>query len=218
VVRVLLIGTLVLVTLAITWVSLGLYHAWVAAAGWLPIDRLNFFLDAYKAIGIGFLIAIVSVLIPYYVQEVRDKLSRFKESRVQYSQAKTSVMYLRETITLIDDVKKAVAAVRFAHKKLHLAETYREELRHHLSWHRHPETWVDRNYWELVAIRKVLDANLQRWESMTREARLKTLDHALGIVHSHFGFYNDNDLWWMRDRKERETSIHDELKKIYDQT
>jgi hypothetical protein len=210
-VRLLLIGTLLVALVATGFVSWGFYRAWLDAKGWPPLDRLKLFLDAYKAIGVGFLVALLAVVVPYYLQETRDRLERFKESRVKYSEAKTSVMYLPETITSFDDVGEAVAAVQSAHEKLHLAETYRNELRKHLSWHPHPDTWVDRNYWELMAVRRVLHANLDKWPAMKADERLKAVDDALGCVRKRFGHYNDNEEWWSSGQGKVRKVLHNKV-------
>ena len=121
----------------------------------LTLDIRRLYLEAYKAAGVGFLVAILGVSVPQLLPEARDRFERFKNSRVAYSDAKTAVIYLPETLSKLT-FGPAVAAVRDAHRMLHVAETYSELQTHLISWHPHPKTWVDRNYWELMAIRRAL--------------------------------------------------------------
>lgn len=204
----LLIGTLLVTTVAIALVSLAFFHAWRNEGGNLSLDELRFFLDAYKAIGIAFLVALLGVVIPYVLPEARDKFERFKESRVAYSQAKTSVIYLPEKLASLA-FAEAVAAVRDAHEKLHLAETYPRELRQHLHWHTYPDTWVDRNYWELFALRKVLVVNVDKWSNLKAGDRLQALHEALTVVEQFFG--PDNLEWRRLRHPERNDAIEEAL-------
>ncbi len=214
-VRALLIATLVVAFAAAGFVSFGFHREWTNAHGLPPDCIRNYYLEAYKVIGIGFLIAMLGVVIPGHLEEARDRLARFKDSRVKYSQAKTSVMYLPETLAHLDDVGEAVAAVRLAHRRRHLAETYRKELREHLNWHRHPQTWIDRNYWELIAIRQVLRMNIGRWSKMKADERLSALREALKTVEDKFGQYNDNDRWWGDGwRKARRQKVHEYVRDL----
>lgn len=139
-------------TFAIVLVSIALYKTWSDASGELTTEQLRFFLDAYKAIGVGFLVALLGAIIPQLLPEARDRFERFKDSRVAYSEAKTSVIYLPDKLSDLS-ISDAATVVQDAHKKLHLAETY-TELKNHLKWHPHPEFWVAYNYWELMAMQK----------------------------------------------------------------
>src|SRR4051812_47169141 len=82
-----------MITLLLTiLVSIPFYD--VITASKLDIDRGKFFLEVYKIIGVGFLIALLSVVIPYMLAESKESFLRFKESRIAYSEAKTSIIYL----------------------------------------------------------------------------------------------------------------------------
>ena len=92
----------------------------------------RFYFDAYKAVGIGFLVALLAVIVPQMLPEARDQFERFKDSRIAYSHAKTSVIYLPARLATVW-FEDAVSRVQEAHEKLHIAETYKEELPKHLS-------------------------------------------------------------------------------------
>src|SRR4051812_31547948 len=145
------------------------------------IEQEKFFLAFYKTIGIGFLIAFLGLIIPHVVAESKESFLRFKNSRQAYSKAKTAIIYLPLKLSNMKN-SEAIAAIEEAHHKLHICETYRKELRKHLSCHLHKKTWVDRNYWELVAIRKVLDENIATWDKKEQCDRLKILVDAVDMV------------------------------------
>jgi hypothetical protein len=185
-VRKILVWTLIIGAAVIALVTVALYTEWSQGRA-LSDTRWQFYLDVYKAVGVGFLVALLGSVIPHVLPEARDQFERFKESRTAYSEAKTGVMYLPERLagTRFPEAVESLAA---AHKSLHLAETYLSELQSHLSsWHPYPETWVDRNYWDLMAMRKFLDVNADQWSTFSHIERLTLLNSALAIVEDVFG-------------------------------
>jgi hypothetical protein len=183
----------------------------------LTLELKQFYLEAYKAAGIGFLVAVLGVIIPQLLPEARDRFERFKDSRIAYSEAKTSVIYLREKLCTVR-FGDAVAAVQDAHKKLHLAETYTELRSHLVVWHPRPETWVDRNYWELMAVRTALQRTVNDWDDLSVGKRFGVVDGVLEKVESVFG--TDNEKWSQEDpdedkweqKRKRERRMEDALK------
>jgi len=200
-----LVWTLVVAGIIFALVSLAFYADWREAAGNLSLERLRLFLDIYKALGVGVLVAILGAIIPQILPEARDRFRRFKDSRVAYSEAKTSIIYLPEKLASLP-FSEAVLALEHAHKRLHLAETFSEELRGHLAWHPHPETWVDRNYWDLMALRRVLRSNAEIWSTMSTAERLRAGENATALVEEVFG--PDGHRWKSQhDRQTREAEI-----------
>jgi (4S)-4-hydroxy-5-phosphonooxypentane-2,3-dione isomerase len=200
--RKLLVYAIVVAAAAVAIVSALLwFYVQREVGGHVKLADLQFFLDAYKAIGIGFLLTLLGTVIPHVLPEARDRLERFKASRIAYSRAKTSVIYLPERLTRLG-FNEAMMAVEQAHRKLHLVETYPEELKKHLHWHPHPDTWIDRNYWELVAIRDVLDCTVDKWSDLGPGQRLRTLRQVLREIERFFGPYNEN---WLCERGAKPT-------------
>jgi hypothetical protein len=200
------IGTAVLLALVVT---LLLISTWRSSEGRVPVEQFRVFLDAYKAIGIGFLVAIIGALLPQLLPEARDHLERFKDSRIAYSEAKTSVIYLPQELACLS-FAESISAVETAHRKLHLAETYKTELRQHLKeWHPWPDTWTDRNYWELMAMRTVLNRNIAIWPDLTPSQRLDAVLSALHLVEQVFG--RENVEWGKLTREDRESKMLDML-------
>lgn len=207
-IRRILVWTLIVGGAVSTIVSLGLYLEW-RQTGDLAPERWQFFLEAYKAIGVGFLVALLGAVIPQILPEARDRFERFKDSRRAYSGAKTSVIYLPEQLACLS-FADAVSALRDAHRKLHLAETYSEQLREHLKpWHPHPETWLDRNYWELMGARRVLHLNVDIWPNVTAGRRLELLKEGLKVVEQVFGPHGAR--WSRMKRADREAEIQAKL-------
>jgi hypothetical protein len=200
VIRKVFIGTLIVATLATTVLSAALWVELGKAGGNLQLDQQRLFLDAYKAIGIGVLVALLGTTLPLLLSEARDRFERFKASRDAYSQAKTSVMYLPGRIAS-QPFDAALASIQAAHEKLHSAETYREELRKHLHWHPNPETWLDQNYWEIFAIRQALYSNAAEWCELPPGEKLKRVDEMLLIVRNTFGTGNAEWARLLRSRK-----------------
>jgi hypothetical protein len=66
------------------------------------IEQQRLYIDTYKAIGIGFLVALLGTIIPNLILESRDNFERAKESRIAYSQAKTAAIYLPGTLAVLE--------------------------------------------------------------------------------------------------------------------
>ena len=65
----LLIGIILVAMIASALVWNALVHVQQDAGGHLSLDQLRFFLDAYKAIGVAFLVALLAVVIPQMLPE-----------------------------------------------------------------------------------------------------------------------------------------------------
>ena len=207
-VRTILMWTLIVGAGVIALVTVALYTEWSQVRA-LSDARWQFYLDVYKAVGVGFLVALLGSVIPHVLPEARDQFERFKDSRTAYSEAKTGVMYLPERLAGTE-FPEAVESLAAAHKSLHLAETYSSELQGHLSsWHTYPDTWVDRNYWDLMAIRKVLDLNADHWSTSSHIDRLTLLNDALAIVEDVFGL--EGKCWAEALQKKKKKQIESEL-------
>ena len=138
------------------------------------IEQQRLYFDAYKAIGIGFLVALLGTIIPNLIQEGRDNFEREKQSRIAYSQAKTSVIYLPGTLAAMQ-YGKAMATLEKCHRKLHIAETYGKELDEYLKWYGDRAIWSELIYWKLTAVRTLLQANADEWEIKSLHERTLTL-------------------------------------------
>lgn len=211
-VRKILMWTLIVGTAIFAVVTVTLYAEWSQGRA-LPDARWHFYLDVYKAVGASFLVALLGSVIPHVLPEARDQFERFKDSRTAYSKAKTGVMYLPERLAGTK-FPEAVTLLVDAHKSLHLAETYSSELKRHLSsWHPYPDTWVDRNYWDLMAMRRVLDWNADQWSTstFTYSDRLTLLTDARDIVDDVFG--PEGQRWAETLQEQREKQKKNEKKK-----
>lgn len=113
---------------------------------------------------VGVLVALVSVLIPSVYSQARDRFDRYKEARLAYSKAKTAVLYLGDRIVEAashreqNERAQLFALVEKAHRELHLAETFGEDIRaqRFLSWYDDPSVWILHNYWRIVAVSAAL--------------------------------------------------------------
>lgn len=173
----------------------------VAVIVWLqtqfppPVDDLAVkvrYLEQYVAVlqilAVGVLAAILTVIIPLLLPEARDRFERYKESRQAYSRAKTSVIYLPDKVANAADMKEATELVAEAHRELHFAETFEKVIidKGYLSWFANPHLWVLYNYWQIVAVAKVLRrSGLNSMEN--RDLMRERLIEAVKVVHKYFG-------------------------------
>ena len=167
----------------------------------LTLELKRFYFNAYKSVGIGLLVALLAVIIPQMLPEARDQFERFKDSRIAYSHAKTSVIYLPARLATLS-FEDAVSHVQDAHEKLHLAETYKKELLTHLMWYPKPEIWSERMYWEISAIRAILESNVDTWSNLSKGIRMRVLSDAVDVVRKEY----DED-GRQRSKENRESRI-----------
>lgn len=193
----------VLAVAIVTWV-------WVEC---LPtdIEQQRLYIDAYKAIGIGFLVALLGTIIPNLIVESRDNFERAKESRIAYSQAKTSVIYLPGTLAVLQ-YGKAMAALQESHQKLHIAETYGKELDEYLKWYGDKEIWSNQIYWELTAVRTLLQSRADQWKDQSFGDRTIMVDRALMAIRDLFGIKGEK--WKKLSEKERETQASQVVERV----
>lgn len=187
----------------------------------LPEDATSrvLYMEQYVAVlqmmAIGIVVTLISVIIPIMLPEAQDRFERYKESRKAYSRAKTAVIYLPDKV-VIADRKAALQLVEEAHQELHFAETFEQMIidKDHLYWFKYPKLWVLYNYWQIVAVAKVLRKT--DWDTMEDKDKLcEHLEGALDIVHSTFGRRGDKcklHEWGLKDAK-RSTKDDDFVKR-----
>ena len=179
------------------------------------IAQRRLYLDAYKAIGIGFLVALLGTIIPNLILENRDNFERAKQSRIAYSQAKTSVIYLPGTLAVLK-YGEAMAVLQESHRKLHIAETYGKELVEYLEWYGDKETWVDQTYWELTAVRMLLQSRADEWDGQTDGAKTDMVNQALEAIRDLFG--HKGEKWKKLEEPDRRTQARQKVDEIAHRT
>lgn len=188
-VRSLCIAVFCIALAATSCITIALILLWSSIQEEMQLEYLRFFLDAYKAVGIGFLVALLGVIIPHLLPEAQYQFQRHKESRTAYSQAKTALMYLPEKVACLGCLE-AIATVQEAHEKLHLARTY-DELQEYLDPPFTPKTWTEKRYWELTAIRWMLGEHADRWHELRGEPCVEKLrgafDRVAAVLDEHAG-------------------------------
>ncbi|MGH9969319.1 MAG: hypothetical protein ACREBG_16180 [Pyrinomonadaceae bacterium] len=202
---ILVLGTVVAGVAALIVTGLWLTHPTT------DIEQQRLYFDAFKAIGIGFLVALLGTLIPNLILESRDNFERAKQSRMAYSHAKTSVIYLPGTLAVLK-YGDAMGALQEAHRKLHIAETYGKELGEYLKWYGDKGTWTDQTYWELTAVRILLQSRADEWENLSPGERTLIVDHALLLIRDLFGPKGKE--WKQLPTKEREAKAEELVAKI----
>ncbi|MES9921786.1 MAG: hypothetical protein ABW161_16285 [Candidatus Thiodiazotropha sp.] len=87
------------------------------------VKYLTFKLDVYKTITIGFLVAILGLLIPNILPEAKYKFELLKEGRRIYSKAKTGIDYFRFELADLNRLS-ARAHIHEIHEHKHIADEY----------------------------------------------------------------------------------------------
>jgi hypothetical protein len=132
----------------------------------LRLEYLKFSLEVYKAIGLGFLITLLTAAIPQILPEARYAFETSKEGRETYSQTKTGAEYLPYKLPDLD-FKAGVEYLENIHRLKHLADCY-PQLPHASEWLK------NKGYHTIVAYRNVLVQQTD-WDSLSRNERLAIL-------------------------------------------
>ena len=138
------------------------------------------FLDGYKAIGLGFLVAILATVVPQLLPEEKYRFERLRDSREAYSKAQTGITYLPNKLATLG-YAESVALLQSVHEHLHVAQTY-TELSLHLAPYDTPEKWGPSKYRTLMAVKEVLQRELPSWDSHLAEHRLHLLQEAIALA------------------------------------
>ncbi len=141
---------------------------------------LKLYAEILKAVILGVVVALASILIPAIYSESGESFARLKESKRLYSRAKTGLDYLPIQLSLLP-VKEAAALIQRVHTYKHQAEMY-EELPQHLKKRfddgsplQDPDNWGDRIYLKLFQMRLVLEHHVSDWDRMRPARRLQLL-------------------------------------------
>jgi hypothetical protein len=153
---------------------------------WIQIRRpdpsrvmfYKFYLDMFKTVIGGFLVAMLGVLIPAVVAESKYNFERLKASRVAYSRVKTGIDYLKLRLAAMD-FKEAGAHLQAVHLQKHQADLY-DELQLWLTRRFGPEMtmddWDDMTYRKLLRARLLLQEKEAQWNNMHPADRVKALE------------------------------------------
>ncbi|MDM0110109.1 DUF2235 domain-containing protein [Variovorax sp. J22R24] len=188
----------------------------------LSVQLLPHFIDVFKFVLSGVIVAILVVALPKAIDESAQRFDRFRESRRSYSKAKTAVLYLP------DQVKHCSAAAAFAkvsdaHRELHLAETFEDIISaQYLAWFGRGDLWVPYNYWRIFAVAEALRSCEDLSSGAIDQHRLTGhLDAALNVVESYFkphGATDDVQPWptdvAIQDRLSKEAEIAAAIRKV----
>lgn len=185
-VGILIVGALSLALIAITHIFTSTQQET------FNLDQQKLFLDYYRFVGFGFIIALLGVMVPHLLADEKYRNQRFKESKGYYSEAKTEIIYLKEEIAQLDYID-AIKKVKEVHQRLHHAETYPNELKQHLQWlSPYQDTWVDRNYWQITLIRKMLNKNIEKWNGQKQVEKEQKIQKVLDKIEVFFGHHNEH--------------------------
>jgi hypothetical protein len=178
--RVLWVTVVAALVLCLLTVGIILYLETTRASG----DRLpffNFYLEIFKVILAGFVVAMLGILIPAAIGEARYHFERMKESRVAYSEAKTGVDYLKLELASMN-LAQASDRVQRVHFHKHHAQLY-PELLQHLRDRYGPEmtldAWDTMMYERLFRTRQLLEQQAERWDELKPHERIALLHATL---------------------------------------
>lgn len=158
------------------------------------VKYLEQYIEFIRITVVGVILILISSIIstiPHIISQARDTFQQYKESRKAYSRAKTAVLYLPDKVVNADNRKQAFLLVEKAHKELHFAETFKEMIisQGYLEWFGNPKLWILYNYWQIVAVAKVLrrESKMDLTASETKEQLRENLNRTLEVVHQRFG-------------------------------
>jgi hypothetical protein len=144
----------------------------------LPLYK--FYLDIFVFIFGGFLAALLGVLIPRVLAEVRADVEASKVARLAYSEAKTGFDYLKVRLIAMT-LSEATAHIQSVHAKKHYAELFPE----FLPFLTRSEgvdvakTWTRNFYNASVKVREQLQLHSSEWNELSPTQRLAILDATL---------------------------------------
>ena len=137
----------------------------------IRVRYLEQYIELFRIIVVGVVVALASVLIPLVYSQAKAKFERYKEARSAYSRAKTAVLYLADRVLkaesqasgagsqeIEESASEAFELIERAHRELHLAETFEDDIINQgfLDWYDEPRIWVLHNYWSIVAVAAAL--------------------------------------------------------------
>jgi hypothetical protein len=174
--RSILIATIILLLAATLLVAIVENRAVDAAA----IERYKLYLEVFVLILGGFLVAMLGIIIPRMLAEIRADLEHAKAARAAYSEAKTGFDYLKSRLVSMK-LSKAMVHLQSVHTKKHFAELF-PEFERYLSNSEGPAVahiWTRRFYNSLLRTRKMMQARASDWDDLTPEQRLALLNPIL---------------------------------------
>jgi len=162
--------------IAIAIVAFAVVNAWSSFMFQFPNDAalrleyLKFVLEIYKTIGIGFLIAILGIIIPHVLAETKYLFERAKEARSAYSKAKTGIEYLPYELATLE-YESAISHIKIVHQEKHLAEAYKENKEHR-------GKFKGEFYYKLDTYREVIGKHCEQWDSLSKHERHQLLQES----------------------------------------
>jgi hypothetical protein len=171
------------------WIILGLLLALlliaiplviIFASSEADLQRCKLALDVLKLAVVGFLIALLGILIPKGFSEARYKFEKQKEARIAFSRAKTGVDYLSLRLAVVP-LQEAAALIQQLHVWKHRAELYPQEVSDFLRGRKEgltPKQWADLQYEQLHAVRDALERSADAWNKMSKSKRIAVLHKA----------------------------------------
>lgn len=192
-----------------------------------PVDEkvrmqmLPFYIEAMKVIVTGIVVALFVAALPHAVNVAAQRFDRYRESRQAYSKAKTAVLYLPDRVKHLS-AKDAFALVSDAHRELHLAETFADDITSkYLEWFGRSTVWLPYNYWQIVAVAEALRASKNPQSGEIHQLQLAAHLEKTGAVVQRYFMPNgstDNRLPWKDDvtwevRRSKEDEIQKAIRK-----
>lgn len=135
------------------------------------IKYLSFELDVYRTIIISFLIAVLGLIIPNMLPEMKYEFERKKEGRRIYSEAKTGIDYLHFELADLD-MKEAREHIHRIHVLKHLADLYIKEDENIAIW---PYKKPYEAYEIIMEYLYAIEDYKNPWNEMTYDQRRKKL-------------------------------------------
>lgn len=152
------------------------------------INEVSFyqaFSEIIKVILVGFVIGVLGILIPQMLPNKKYDFAMKREAKEKYSEAKTEIDYMANTLQFINSPKEALEYIKKVHTHKHLAECYAEFLpvknlqgRNDSAkiWHKNFLP-----YERIESCKIVIQENVEQWDVMAIGERYNKLVKSINL-------------------------------------
>lgn len=153
------------------------------------IEFYKLFLDFVKNVLIGFLIAVLGILIPQMIPFKRFDLEVSKKAKEIYSEAKTEMECFAYKFQYMDDVNKILQFLQEVQQKKHLADVYHEYLPNVNPEGKYPaqRIWPKdlKPYNRITNIRNIVQENSSDWKELSPDKRFKIINEVVDVLKAN---------------------------------
>lgn len=144
----------------------------------IVLKYLSFEFDVFKAIIIGYLIAVLGLIIPNILPEIKYEFEMKKKGRKVFSKAKTGIDYLKFELADLNRIE-ARKHIHQIHELKHLADLYMKEDNKIAKW---PYKKPFEAYEIIMEYLNLIENTAEPWDKMSisqRRNKLREIDRKI---------------------------------------